>query len=792
MKKINIARAIRNVAVACLLVLIALPLSTLPLETSFRFAVLGDTPYTTSAEAKLLGLFPNIEAHGMPFVVHVGDIWAGSTPCTVANYESRRSIFDQSAIPLVVVPGDNEFTDCMEAGDTNPIDALTALGRFYDAILENPDGTLTDIVIGGQSVQRQANRIENVRWSYKYTSTQGVQFLGLNYPGGNYLNSMTPAQYDAMIADNIAFMDETFTLAGADPDIKALVIFLQTKPAIHGATPASCNYKCMFYESMRYHVMALNKPVLLIHGDFHKYYFDQPFLDAAGNVIGNWWRLETTGQVTDWDEVEFNYYDAAAPFKIHNHLPSSENGPPLPNDLFGTSVVMADFNGDQLADMAVGSPGRDNYGGAVTVTLSNGTLKAHKGHLLQQGKSTPINPTITGGVEANDRFGTAVTAGDFNNDGYSDLVIGVPGEAPGALPAGGAINVLWGGPGGFGSQQFIYQDLTWIGGITEAGDEFGAALTACDFNNDGYDDLVVASPGENLSGQVSTGAMNVFWGGPGGFTGNALLYYQGIRSIDGSIETNDRFGETLASGDFNGDGYCDLAVGVPGEGITAASGGAVNLLWGHAGGLSGGALVYQGVSQIGGGQETSDEFASALVAGDLNNDGIDELVIGAPGEAVGSEQAGGVFHVLWGSSSSFLSDGILYRQGTYGIAGGAENGDRFGSAFAVGDLNNDGYNDLLVGAPGEAPGALAAGGALNIVWGSSSGFSNGANTLLWESHSFLLDWYYLGTLFSGDAFGAALATGDFNNDGYDDVIIGIPGKGYDSGRILIREGFDFY
>jgi hypothetical protein len=181
-------------------------------------------------------------------------------------------------------------------------------------------------------------------------------------------------------------------------------------------------------------------------------------------------------------------------------------------------------------------------------------------------------------------------AADVNNDGFADLVVGVPGENG----AAGAVNVLYGTGGGLsgaGSQVFFQ-----AGGNSESGDQFGYALAAGDFNNDGFADLAVGAPFEDVGRAGGAGAVSVLYGSANGLTtGGGRLFTQ----AGGTVEALDGFGFALAAGNFNNDSFADLAVGASGEAVgSAGQAGAVSVLAGSAGGLTtSGARLF---TQVGG------------------------------------------------------------------------------------------------------------------------------------------------------------------------------------------------
>ena len=199
------------------------------------------------------------------------------------------------------------------------------------------------------------------------------------------------------------------------------------------------------------------------------------------------------------------------------------------------------------------------------------------------------NALANGGVATN-----AVAANlqaDFNSDGFADLAVGVPAENVGGIDNAGAVNVLYGtaaGLTGTGSQLFT-QDSPGVGSSAEAGDLFGLALATGDYNHDGFADLAVGAPGEAVGAIANGGAVNVLYGSASKLTGvGSQLFTQDSPGVGSAAEAFDFFGTMLAAGDFNHDSLDDLAVGTPFEAVSSiVDGGAVNVLYGSAGKLTG-------------------------------------------------------------------------------------------------------------------------------------------------------------------------------------------------------------
>lgn len=222
--------------------------------------------------------------------------------------------------------------------------------------------------------------------------------------------------------------------------------------------------------------------------------------------------------------------------------------------------------------------------------------------------------------------------------------------------------------------------------------------------------------------------------------------------------TSVQFGTVTAVGDFNDDNVSDLAV-------MAYAASEVRVFFGKEWDVGGvlpasrfTATVFPLPFQI---------FQPVLAAGDFDGDSDDELVIGNEGFSDTVSGAGRVL-VLRLSGGSWVTQETI-EQGLNGYAGVAENGDRLGASLAVGDFDNDGYEDLAIGADGEDVGTVDDAGAVLIAYGSSSGITGARDQLITRNSDGLTVPPTLVEL-----YGSALASGDFNEDGYDDIAIGAP------------------
>jgi hypothetical protein len=395
---------------------------------------------------------------------------------------------------------------------------------------------------------------------------------------------------------------------------------------------------------------------------------------------------------------------------------------------------------------------------------------------------------------------------DFNGDGRSDLAVGVPredlGNGASRIPDAGAVNVIYGSGSGLGApkNQVWHQNASGIQGAAEPDDLFGFGLAAGDFDGDGYSDLAVGAVGEDLS-QPTAGAIHVIYGSASGLqSGGNQLIHQDTVSIKDAVETGDRFGGTLAVGDFDGDQVSDLAVGVPGESAGpfdsgAQFAGAVSVLYGaKPGGLGTNQddqFFNQDTPGIAGGAEEGDEFGSALAAGfsDFNEDSRADLAVGVPTEDIGSGTSkilnAGSVNVIYGSASGLTAAGNRdFWQDAPGIGGDSEENDKFGRALAAGNFNGSSGADLAVGVPiedlGSGSSTIVDAGAVNVIYGSGSGLTATGNQVLHQNSNGIVDESEV-----GDGFGHALAVGDFNGNLHEDLAVGVPSENIGSGTFKV-------
>lgn len=350
---------------------------------------------------------------------------------------------------------------------------------------------------------------------------------------------------------------------------------------------------------------------------------------------------------------------------------------------------------------------------------------------------------------------------------------------------------------------FIVSSLAFapilVGNVSTAQSSASSASEVqSDFNGDGYEDLAISAPEEDVGSIKNAGSIHILYGSSSGLQTTLpqdQLWTQDSPGVDDTAEEGDRFGMSLAAGDFNNDGYDDLAAGAPWENSpTRNNPGAVNVLYGSSSGLQTSAPPDQFWSQdspsVDDAGEFNDFFGGSVAASDFNGDGFDDLAIGADHETLGSLSTAGATHVLYGSASGLQTSSPadqFWTQDSPGVSDAAEAGDAFGGTLAGGDFNNDGYADLAIGGGGsnilgnlgigagaESVGTVTVGGAVNVLYGSSTGLRASASGTtpddqFWNQNSPGVN----DVAEERDFFGSSLAIGDFNDDAFDDLAIGV-------------------
>jgi hypothetical protein len=394
-------------------------------------------------------------------------------------------------------------------------------------------------------------------------------------------------------------------------------------------------------------------------------------------------------------------------------------------------------------------------------------------------------PPAGAGTGAPLRPGLSQVHSDFNGDGISDLAVGASWETVHGRYAAGGVNVLYGSPSGLKAvgNQFWTQDSAGVSDMAEEGDNFGSGLATGDFDGDGFADLAVGSPNERIGSRFSSGSVTVLFGSTDGLSG------AGSQVIPGAM-FDDQFGYSLTSGDFDQDGYSDLAGGLPFrtiDGVLYA--GAVEVMYGSSAGLN--AQRPQLWSQDSPGvpdeSEDGDALGWSVATGDFDGDGAADLAASAYEESFDDIDEAGTVTVLYGSPEGLTSTGSqLWSQDSPNILDTAEDDDEFGYFMTAADLNGDGSEDLAVGSFGESLGNATFCGSVNVIYGSAAGLTAIGNQFWTEASPGVP-----GDPGVVDRFGSALSGGDFNGDGILDLAAGAPGKAvgtFNAGAAIVLYG----
>ncbi len=442
--------------------------------------------------------------------------------------------------------------------------------------------------------------------------------------------------------------------------------------------------------------------------------------------------------------------------------------------LTGSSIppwlaYLPDINGDGRPDIVIGAPSdSDKFPDAGRIFIYLDAIAP--GGTMTVGDS--VNNIIIDGVSAGDRAGAAVgSIADLNGDGRAEILVGAPGMDTNVAVDAGVGFVVWApsAPGGIDlADPFVGDGKGYAIKGEAAGDAAGTTMMAIgDLNGDGRQEVLIGAPG-NDAGGPDAGAVYVVWGKSTNSGVNLTSVAAGIGGFRIVGENGgDAAGTALGTvGDLNGDGIAEILIGTPDSNAGGSNSGAVYVVFGKSTGSEvnlGAIAAGTGGFRITG-AEQDDAGAAVAGLGDINGDGMADILVGAP-------RSNGAY-VVFGKSGTAevnLAD-VALGIGGFRIQAEAP-GDLDQIAVAGGaDLNRDGITDIVIGASGNGEGGENA-GAVYVVWGGGGGFVDLALVAQGVGGAKVVGE-------AGSMTGASVAISpDLNADGTADLIIGAPGTG---------------
>ncbi len=461
-------------------------------------------------------------------------------------------------------------------------------------------------------------------------------------------------------------------------------------------------------------------------------------------------------------------------------LPATQNGA-----IFGTAMAVGDFDGDHFPDLAVAAPHWDS------ATASDvGRVRVYWG---SADRGLALGGDLVEGGTDDLHAGEALAAGDFDHDGRDELAIGEPRADVSSHVDAGRVLVL------------RYQSGTWTnevtlsrtdapGGGPQDGDFFGYHLTVGDFDGNSIADLAVSGPYETVSSDADAGRVHVFYGSSGtGLSGSGATTIVSPNETAGEV-----FGTSSAAGDFDGDGYDDLAVGAPDRTVSGHDyAGAVEVYAGSSAGIATASPQLLTDAILGKKSEAGDAFGIWLAAGNFDQSPEScsaapgacyaDLAITVPSQTRDHHANAGKIVVAYGGPGGIATSSATHL-GASDLGLTAADNDYLGYSITAGALDGGPStpDDLAVAVPFRSyvAGRVSDGIAI-LIFGDPSGVNAGTPPQI----VFQRPGYAIAPALDNDVFGVWLAIGDFDGDGWGDLAAAAPDKGTsDTGVVQVLFG----